>query len=588
MYTHDMNDYKPDRKTVGDLFRQSKRLVIPRYQRSYEWKDVNIQDFYSDFVATQNGSLNFLGNIVVDASNDSRYEIIDGQQRLITLSILCAAIRDILKEELGTQSAVSLATDINSTFLKMGASFAGSDESEYKLTPSKELEEFFLYYIQDGGETKRKQYNSTRKSSQKHVANAYKLFHKLIAEEKLSGGHTNDEKVEFLRKAIERIDRITLILIEVYDPNVAYAIFESFNAKRVDLSIADLVKNYYFSKLHGPDDQVQKSMDRWDNIVNRIHNIPGGKLDRFLHYYYQSQDGRFPKSQLYRKVRDTVDYDPNKFIKKLETATLIYTQIKDANVEQDPQGAMPYEWLKKINASLDGINRFNVEQCFILLMSVMENKNKLTPKFVAKITELIEKFTFVYSKIDNGQANVLESIYGDFAKKLSVDKPEKPEIYGGQFYSGILKAFKSELPSYDSFEAKFKDLDYEKPSDKRLIQYIFEKIEIYNSGGGTMLGDYSNIDHIFPQNPPQGIKPLVNKHKIGNLLPIDRATNSKIGNQMPADKLEIYRKLINITQVRDYLKFTEKNGVDMSDELIILRASSIARHAYDDVWSIES
>lgn len=581
-----MNDYKPDRKSVGDLFRQSKRLVIPRYQRSYEWRDANIQDFYSDFVSTQDGNLNFLGNIVVDASDDTKYEVIDGQQRLITLTILSAVIRDILKEDLGTQLAVELATNVNSTFLKMGASFAGGSNSEYKLTPSKDLEEFFMYYVQDGGETKRKQFNTSKKPSHKHVVNAYTLFRKLITSEKLSGNHSEDQKVEFLRKVVDRIDKITLILIEVYDQNVAYAIFESFNAKRVDLSIADLVKNYYFSKLNGPDTQVQPSMDRWDNIVSRINSLPGGKLDRFLHYYFQSREGRFPKSQLYRKIRVDVDEDAGKFIKNLEASTILYTQLKDSNIEQTNIDPIPYEWLKRINVSLEGINRFNVEQCFILLLSVMTNKHKLTPRFTAKIIELIERFTFIYSKIDNGQANILESVYGDFAKTLAADKPDRPEIYAGQIYSGLLEKFKEQLPGLESFEAKFKELDYEKPQDKKLVQYIFEKIEVHNTKGGTMLGDYSNIDHIFPQNPPQGIKALSNRHRIGNLLPIDRATNSKIGNQLPYDKIKIYKKLKHITQVSDYLDFTEEYGVEMTDDLIGVRGSLIAKKAYNEVWFV--
>lgn len=581
-----MNDYEPKRKPVGDLFRQNRRLIIPRFQRSYEWRDANIQDFYADFMATSGGALSFLGNIVVDASDPTRYEVIDGQQRLITLTILYAAIRDILREDIGTEQARELAVGINSTFLKMGTSFSGGQDMQYKLTPSRDLEEFFTYYIQDGGEASRKQFKTSGKPSHKHVANAYKLFRKLITDEKLSGGHAAEEKIEFLRRSVERLENVTLIVIEIYDQNAAYAIFESFNAKRVDLSVADLVKNYYFSKLHGSDETVQASMDRWDKIVTDINEF--GKVDRFLHYYFQSKEGRFPKSLLYREVRKEIDKtgDGSKFIKDLEDAVKIYTQLKDSNGEFD-NDPMPYEWVKKVEASLEGLNEFRVEQCFIFLLSLMTNRHKLTPKFIAKIIELIENFTFVYSKIENGQANVLESIYGAYAKRLFQEDPERPEIYGGQIYESLRKEFKKYYPNYDTFEAKFKELDYESPQDKRLIKYIFGKTEVYNSNHGTMLGAFSNIDHIFPQNPPTGVRPLKNKHKIGNLLPIDRTTNSSIGNQLPQEKEEIYKNILYISQVKEYLDFSSKRRGEVTDESIMERGSEMAGKAYNRIWSIE-
>ena len=581
-----MNDYKPERKTVGDLFSQRKRLVIPRYQRTYEWREANINDFYSDFVATHVDGLDFLGNIVVDASNSAQYEIIDGQQRLITLSILFAVIRDILREDIHTDKSLELATDINSTFLKMGTSFSGENNSNYKITPSKDLDEFFFHYIQEGGESRRQEFNKQQKKpSHRNVINAYRQFRRLLTEEKLSGNHSDNDKVEFLRRAVSKLESVTLIVIEIYDQNAAFTIFESFNAKRVDLSIADLVKNYYYSKLGGSDEQKEKDMDRWDKIVSRVSLI--GKLDRFLHCYYQSTQGRFPRSQLYRKVRADIDADPGKFIKNLDNASVLYCQLKTEEIEQDDRNYIPYEHIRRINNSLNGICRFNVEQCFIFLLALMLNKSKLTPIYISRFVEMVEKFTFIYSKIGNGQANILESVYGDFAKELSDSMPtEKPDIFSGQLFAKLQKVFEKHVPKFESFKSHFKDLDYEKSTDKKLIQYIFDMTERYNTNNGTMLGDLSNIDHIFPQNPPQGIKPLRDRHKIGNLLPIDRATNSKIGNQLPEAKIDIYKNISNITQVKEYLDFAMQHGSELTDELIEKRSEIMAEKAYNKIWFI--
>jgi uncharacterized protein with ParB-like and HNH nuclease domain len=579
-----MINYEPNRTTVGQLFKNDNQLMIPRFQRSYEWKDANIEEFYDDFVKTTDDNLNFLGNIVIDASVPGVYSVIDGQQRLITLTILCACIRDLLREDILTQAASELASKIDTTYLRSGVTFSSSSDSIFKLTPSKELEDFFYAYIQQGGENYRK--TLPRHDSHKNVVKAYKKFRQLLVEEKLSSNTTEDIKVKFLEQVMDRIHKITLITIAIYDQDAAYAIFESFNAKRVDLSVSDLVKNYYFSKLKGNEATVSNNMDRWDHVVVHVTSIPGARVDRFLHYYLQSRDGKFTKSSLYRKLRKEIDLGPEKFIKQLEGATDVYAQLRDSNIQADERYSIPYESLNKFNGSLEGINGFNVEQCFIFLMSMMLNKQKLTPKYLAKITELIENFTFIFSKISNGQANVLERLYSDFAKEISgSEMPKDPNIYSGQIYAKLKKAFNAILPRYESFEADFIELDYSSPQQKRLINYIFEKIEIYNTKGGSELGQLANIDHIFPQNPSHTTRPR-RYHKIGNLLPIDRDTNSKVGNKLPVEKLGIYENIKNITQVQSYLEFVNKHGSAMNDELIDARAKTVAELAYKKVWSI--
>lgn len=580
-----MNDFDPDRITVGQLFKDDSRLIIPRFQRSYEWKEANVEEFYNDFVKTSDDNLNFLGNIVLDASKPGYFQIIDGQQRLITITILCAAIRDILREEIKTDLANQLVSKIDSTYLQTGVSFSGSSEqSSYKLTPSKELEDFFYIYVQKGGEAARK--ILPRTTSHKNVVRAYKRLRKLLSDEKLSSNVDFDQKVKFLEMAMDRIHKIVLITIKIYNQDSAYAIFESFNAKRVDLSVADLVKNYYFSKLKGNENTINRNMDRWDKVILNVTSIIGSRVDKFLHYYLQSKNGKFTRAQLYRRIRIDVDGGPDRFISNLEKATNAYVQLKDSNVQSTDKYFISSECQSRMNSSLEGINSFNVDQCFILLMAIILNKDKLSQNFISKTIELIENFTFIFSKIANDQANLLEQIYSEFAKEITIaDMPKDINVYSGQFYSKLKDKLERILPKYESFEVNFLDLDYSNPQQRKLIKYIFEKTEAYNTRGGSILGQFANIDHIFPQNP-QGVKRPTRYNKIGNLLPIDRDTNSKVGNKLPKDKIEIYKKVCNITQINDYVEFTEKYGVDMTNELIDERAKEIAYNSYNRVWAI--
>ena len=144
-----MNDFEPLKITIGDFFRKDTRFIIPRFQRSYEWKIANIEDFYSDFLRISQDQMNFLGNIVVDASKNNELEVIDGQQRLITTTILYAAIRDLLIEEIKTVDAIRLAENIDQNFIKQNV--FSSSQAPYKVEPAKDILEFIEADIQLGG-----------------------------------------------------------------------------------------------------------------------------------------------------------------------------------------------------------------------------------------------------------------------------------------------------------------------------------------------------------------------------------------------------------------------------------------------------
>ena len=104
-------NFDPDKKRIEDIFEGSQQLVIPRYQRTYSWPKDKAEEFYNDFIeesAKAEDNLAFLGTILF-AISDGSLEVIDGQQRLITITLFLAALRDVLLKTIRTTEAHTAA-----------------------------------------------------------------------------------------------------------------------------------------------------------------------------------------------------------------------------------------------------------------------------------------------------------------------------------------------------------------------------------------------------------------------------------------------------------------------------------------------
>lgn len=577
--------FDPSSQTTKTLF-NSELFKIPRYQRSYSWKESQLEDFCNDFLETKAEASVFLGTVVLDKSSGGSVMVIDGQQRLLTLTITFAAIRDILKEDIDLEEAKDLARDIQKAFIESGIYF-GKEKPPFRLQPSKDLEGIFERYVQLGGVAQREKATPDKRyDSHKNLINAYLFIRRFIAKRKLSSHLKPQQKLDILANLVESLSSIEFIKIDVYDGDLAFSIFESHNAKGADLLVSDLVKNHLYDQLKLPEDQKEEFMKTWDDTVMHLKTYTGVKIDKFLHYYMQSYEGKFPKSHLFKNIKNRVKVvQPQKFLKDIKRDAEIFTTIMNADIQPDNSlYNVNFSSAREINDSLEGLATFNVYQCYIFLLSLFRNSSKFTTKFLIKITNLVENFTFKYSKISQGQANVLEKLYADFAVRLNKKTEDTPEIFGGRIYSALKKEFEVLDLGYDVFSARFVELDYSKPSQKQLIQYIFKKMESHKSSGATTLSLRANIDHVFPQNPPSGTKVPILVHKIGNLVPIDSLSNSRIGNALPKDKINLYESITNILIVKDLvvqLKANEK----FDSEIIKERSELLSKYAYSEVWS---
>lgn len=571
--------FDPDKKRIEDIFSGSLQLVIPRYQRTYSWPKEKSEEFFSDFLEESEkaeDNLAFLGTILFALTADGSLEVIDGQQRLITITIFFAALRDLLVKQITTSQAqiaadhIQKSITINSTF---GSSYSSSENNKYKLKVGVEIEQIFTEIIY--GTTRDIRLVKPRNIAERRVLDSYNFFARKLKDILLRPGLTSEQSVKIADNLLTRINAIEYIDIRVTNKEVAYNLFESHNAKGVALAKTDLIKNYYFGRLSGTDDEKNKKMDEWDALLDDLTDSTTNMLpDRFFYYMLQSYEGNFPSSNLYRRIKPRMD-DHQKFFSDMKRNIQSMINLKNSNTND-----------REINRILFALNKkLKVNQCFILLLCLYRNSDKLHRPIYNRIYALIEEFTYVYSGVTKSPGNALEKIYSKHAKKIEDSlkpyKKQMSDIDRERVTGKILKDLKRDLdelcPTFSVFAEAFSELRYSNQSNKNIIRYTFEKIEYHHSKGVILLSDAFTLDHIVPQKKNKGGL----YDSIGNLVPMSQANNSAKGsNEAMSDD---YMDISNFLSVKTVRELLEKN--DFGEEEIQERMKYLAKYAYNEAFA---
>ena len=237
-----------------------RKYVIPRYQREYSWGVDNLTTFWSDIHDEEDF---FFGSVVLKKpeSRSSRIEIIDGQQRMLTMTILYAAIRDVL-HELGE---VVDAASIHSQYIIQRR---GRRDNDFIIRPTRNLRNYFERSVQSLDPD----FSRPTTKEEKRVKRNYEWFKSNIYN--LLQGETTENNLAIIDDLIETIGDMQLIQITVTDSYDAYRIFETVNATGVDLSVADLIKNMVFRHIR---EDVETGEDpaqtKWTLMKNNLAEI---------------------------------------------------------------------------------------------------------------------------------------------------------------------------------------------------------------------------------------------------------------------------------------------------------------------------
>lgn len=570
---------------LKDILLSSSRSVIriPKYQRPYAWTNEQVAEFWSDIITEDQAY--FLGSFIFNKEYEDNgfIDVIDGQQRILTSTIFISALRNIAK---------ILGDDKLADLIHRHYIIYEDDEGAWtnRVLPGESTEKFFCEAIQ-------KPYVNvqdlvTNKKEHQRIKSNYTYLYDKISE-LLGTIVTKEDKFKKIKELRNKLGELIVIDIQIYDEEIAYEIFETVNARGVELSVSDLLKNLIFSKIKKKKER-DIAKNYWKSIENNIEET-GVDLKKFIRYFWMSRYKFVTEKKLYSEIKKEIT-DYSLLIKELHDDSVSFNTILRG-------GETDFENFKvnnkkvghKIYRSIFATRLMNVTQCNVLFLSILSNIDEITMD-PSKVLNTIEKFTFQYSAICKLPGNKVEKLYSKYAIDLSsaIRKSKNNKIKHKNIqtaFNNLSTELKGILPSRDNFIEKFKELEYKNSdSARKLIKYTLEEIDQIKSSGEYKLNfNLINIEHILPQKPKkwgftvEQVKPFVNS--LGNLTLLSTIINSTIGNEVIQKKLpELKKSEIQIT--KEVVDIIENKNSIWTEDMISDRLSELATISIDKIWKI--
>lgn len=568
-------------RNIDDILTLNRKYVVPRFQREYSWDEVEHETLWKDIcdhikISGSEFTLSdyFIGSLVLvgDDTKDKVFQIVDGQQRLTTITIIFSALSQRYR-------------DIGETSLAQSCySFVEGKDGDYK--PFFKLENenpkpFMQKRIQFIDILNNNKNLSLKPSTEEEerLLKAYEFYYSRLSENNLKEKFGNQfDYVNMLKIIRDQIIKFKTIFITVNTMEEAYTIFETLNAKGKDLLTIDLIKNKIFKLLNGehPDDDAKTY---WSNLKKTLNSRNKRiNISVFLRHYWISKYDFVTESKIYESFNRRIEESENEynlFLTDLLDSAKSYCLISNPDIK---------DWLmmeeKEIYYSLSALNTFDVVQPRPLILALFDARKRkiLNVNDVRETLKYIEKFHFLFSGITSSRASGLEGKYSTLSRKLRKcsNKTDARKVI-----EELKTYLNGRKPDIEIFRKYFADLEFvnDKTADKKLIQYIFFNIEKAMYSTDEIIPHNLTLEHIYPQSGQ-----LENRGRIGNILPLSKEINSNVKDDNLEKKMPEFLK----SELKAVKEFSDKHNskTKWTNEDIDERTNELSDYSYSVVWNI--
>lgn len=559
-------------KEIGSVFEGFYR--IPRFQRPYSWEREHVEEFWNDTVA-EGESDYFIGSIVLFHDKDA-LGIVDGQQRLTTLTMMLAALRNEFRAEGFPDLAEGVHQLIERRDINNQKLFVLRSESSYPYLPE---------FIQKSGapniEPKVGPEERLLKDAFDFTA---QQFHGVIASIKsdpsLSQGKQKQAIEQKLVEIRDKLLRLKVIYTLLDNEDDAYIIFETLNTRGKDLTISDLVKTFLTRLIKQPNKGVDTTKDKWNQILELFEEsqVPIS-VNSFLHHYWLSRYDYVTEKKLYKTVKKQIKQaNAEDFLNTLVAESKYYRQLFEPGYKK---------WNKDdldIRDALAAMNLFKIRQQIPMTLAVISNyaAGNLKSKQVRDIISAIENFHFAFTAITSQRSSGgISFMYASTARNLNIAPNHDERI---KALSSLRQKLKERRPSYAEFEASFLELrqstNFTKQRD--LVRYILGKVSRYLVGGVAIDMEGMTIEHLGSEHAASKTPALTEDEiaSIGNLLVVTKEVNEKLKNKAFPEKKAI------LTKYQVPLDDVVKNATQWGPREIGDRGKYLSQVAYQKIWAL--
>lgn len=563
------------------LTRGSYRFKVPEYQRQYAWEEPQWEDMWMDLQElTESESSHFLGSVVV-VQEETRMgdlnimEVVDGQQRLVTISLLLCLIRDKLREieeddwdkDLDPQAR---AEEIETDYLY-------KKDEQMRSHPNMTLSTFDDDDYQDVLD------NRQPSDEESQLVEAVEYYSEKLSE-------VDHEEVEEMRKHL--VNSMTLVTIKCNSEESAFKLFETLNDRGLDLTAVDLMKNHLFSVATQSPQHIlnyEQVKTDWEEMIRLIKPELTKPARFFRHYMMSAEEPDISEAissyMLYDRFCELVDEEieesnttVQEYVRDMKDKSYLYVDIVNADTEEFNRRAN-----EKINRYLENLNILGATQERTLLLGLfsnIDNSNDLIRGLSA-----IESFIFRWRVTNQTTGTDVDEIHAKLCSEI-FDEPDPIDH--------LISELESKAPS-DS-EVRVAIMTNEFPRNER-TRYILSKIEMdaYSKDHSKVIDSTTiEIEHIAPRKSFTADKYVAwgdymdcgketfeeYCNKIGNLTLLNERMNARAQDKPFDQKKREYES-------SEFVMTQEISNIDhWSTEKIDERTKELAEKA-PEIWNFD-
>ncbi len=513
------------------LLANGKRYEVPAYQRDYSWKQEHWEDLWFDVLEIeQTGRQHYMGALVLEEERTDDFRVIDGQQRLATLSVMVVGALHSLNELI---AAGVEAADNKKRVDLLRTAFLGSEhpvtlKTSAKLTLNQANRRFYEGTLLD---LQIPPSVSALPPTERPLWDAMVFFRDKLRE-KFVTKRDGAGLANFVYETIAT--KLLFIQVIVEDEAGAYTVFETLNARGLELTAGDLLKNYLLSVIHPTGDgNLRLAQQRWQEITERI---PAREIADFLRHYLNSTRPFVRQERVYKTIRADVTKPQQIFqlLDELKRAAILNEALEDpthALWDEIPDAKKPVRHLRL----------YAVVQYRPLAFAVWRTLHR---DDLARVLRVCDVVSFRYNMISQRNTNKLEEVYNDVA--MAVHKGTLKTS------AEIQSALQPVYVSDDEFKEAFSKRSIPTGGRKtRLLRYILCALEKQEHNVDY---DWENtpatIEHVLPESPtadwlqdfPDDLHDRY-VSRLGNYLLLESKLNSKDAANKPlSEKVLVYQQ----------------------------------------------
>lgn len=511
-----------DQAGLGTVLKQNK-LVVPPNQRDYAWTEKEVKQLFRDLAKAQSDDADyFLGAIVAIPRDNSVLEVVDGQQRLATTAIFLAAIRAYLKEK----DEDILVESIDNEFL------TSIDRGSRTRVPNLKLNvddnDLFRQIVVDGSIDTAQNFSRT---SHELLKTAFKEAQDQV--QRIVASLDPKDHADELNRWVSFIEHSALVvLLGVPDTADAYKMFETLNARGLDTSQADLIKNHLFSKA---DDRLTEVQARWGYMRGALETLEETDITvTFLRQALIVLNGFVREAEVFDKVEATAKSGTSTASLAISLESLANGYVAIRNPEHERWNG----YTEQTRRSIEVFELFNIRPMRPLILAV---SMKFTLKETAKAFQFLISLGVRLLIASSTRSGTVEETLASAAHR----------VHTGDI--ATTAALKNELaaitPSDNQFSRAFTTV---KVANARQARYYLRSLEMMAKGESepwfVPQGDPQviNLEHVLPRKPEDNWPEFTDDDaksyvtRLGNLVLLQVSSNSNLKSGSFAVKKPIF------------------------------------------------